>query len=161
MRVVCRDGVVDQLRSKGGSSAMISADTWMETGAKDVISPRWRPTGPARIAIVVLSRWVADPAKTPKDRGLTKGERPKVVLADSPPERKLERGYIRMFPRNENRNKSTFACSPGKPERGYIRQNHPFTKPPFCLSVKRNLCEKLPLGTKRLPTWLLFQTHVF
>ena len=33
----------------------------------------------------------------------------RVVLADFPPERKPERGYIRMFSRNE------------KPERGYIR----------------------------------------
>ena len=52
-----------------------------------------------------------------------------------------------MFLQNENRNEGTFGCSPGtktgtralshvaperKPERGYIRQNHPFTKPPFC-----------------------------
>ena len=47
-----------------------------------------------------------------------------------------------MFPRNENRNEGTFGCSPGTitgtmvcshvpPERGHIRQNHPFTKPPF------------------------------
>ena len=51
----------------------------------------------------------------------------------------------RMFPRNENRNEGTFGCSPGtknrmfprneKPERGYLRQNHPFTKPPFYLPV--------------------------
>ena len=55
-------------------------------------------------------------------------------------------GFWRMFPRNENRNEGTFGCSPGtktgtrvhshvpperKPERGYVRQNHPFTKPPF------------------------------
>ena len=53
-----------------------------------------------------------------------------------PPERKPERGYVRMFPRNENRNQGTFACSPGtKTGRGYIRQNHPLTKPPFCLPV--------------------------
>ena len=76
----------------------------------------------------------------------------RVVLADVPPERKPERGYIRMFPRNENRNEGTFGCSPGtktgtrvrsdvpperKPERGYVRQNHPFTKPPFYLRVNR------------------------
>ena len=57
-------------------------------------------------------------------RGLAIGWFPKrVVLADVPPERKPERGYIqmfppertpergyvRMFPRNENRNKGTFA----------------------------------------------------
>ena len=54
------------------------------------------------------------------------------VRLDVPPERKPEQGYVHMFPRNENRNEGTFACSPGtKPERGYIRQNHPFTKPPF------------------------------
>ena len=55
-----------------------------------------------------------------------------------------------MFPRNENRNKGTFGCSSGtktgtrvrshvrperRPERGHIRQNHPFTKPPFCLPM--------------------------
>ena len=44
-----------------------------------------------------------------------------------------------MFPRNENRNEGTFACSPErKPERRHIRQNHPFTNPPFCLPVKRH-----------------------
>ena len=68
--------------------------------------------------------------------------------------------FLRMFPQKENRNKGTFRCSPGTigtfgcapgtkigtsvrlhvtperpPERGHIRQNHPFTKPPFCLPV--------------------------
>ena len=47
----------------------------------------------------------------------------------------IQGGYG-MFPRNENRNEGTFACSPErKPERGYIRQSHPFMKPPFCLPV--------------------------
>ena len=57
-----------------------------------------------------------------------------------------------MFPRNEHQNEgTTFGCSPRtktgtrvrshvppgrKPERGHIRQNHPFTKPPFCLPVR-------------------------
>ena len=41
------------------------------------------------------------------------GVRRMVVWADVPPERKLQRGYIRMFPRNENRNEGKFACSPG------------------------------------------------
>ena len=38
----------------------------------------------------------------------------------------------------KNRNEATFGCSPvpKKPERGHIRQNHPFTKPPFCLLSK-------------------------
>ena len=58
--------------------------------------------------------------------------------------------FWRMLPRNENRNEGTSGCSPGtktgtrvhpdvpperKPERRYVRQNHPFTKPPFCLPV--------------------------
>ena len=48
--------------------------------------------------------------KNDLSRGLTKGWFSKrVVLADVPPERKPERGYIRMFPRNE------------KPQRGYVR----------------------------------------
>ena len=59
--------------------------------------------------------------------------------------------FRRMFPWNENRNEGTFGCSPGtrtgtrvrshaaperRQERGHIRQNHPFAKPPFCLPVK-------------------------
>ena len=32
---------------------------------------------------------------------------------DVPPERKPERGYIRMLPRNENGNEGRFGCSPG------------------------------------------------
>ena len=54
--------------------------------------------------------------------------------------------FWRMFPWNENRNEERFGCSPGtttgtrvrshvprerKPERGRIRQNRPFRKPPF------------------------------
>ena len=70
-------------------------------------------------------------------RGLTKGWFSiRVALADVPPERKPERGYIRMFPRNENRNEGTFAGFGGtktgtrvrsdvpperKPERGHVR----------------------------------------
>ena len=70
-------------------------------------------------------------------QGLTKGWFPK--------------GWFwRMFPRNENQNEGTFGCSPGtkegtrvrshvpperKPERGHVRQNHPFTKLPFYLPV--------------------------
>ena len=67
-------------------------------------------------------------------RGLRKGGFSKrVVLAD-------------VLPRNDDQHEGTFRCSPGtetgtrvpshvlpegKPERGHIRQNHPFTKPPF------------------------------
>ena len=58
--------------------------------------------------------------------------------------------FWRMFPRNENRNGGTFGCSPPTKtgtrvrshipperiqERGHIRQNPPFTKPPLCLPV--------------------------
>ena len=61
----------------------------------------------------------------------------RVVLADVPRERKRERGYIRMFPRNANLLTGTRVRSldppERKPERGHVRQNHPFTKPPFCL----------------------------
>ena len=61
-----------------------------------------------------------------------KGGFQKGGLADVPRERNPERGYIRMFPRNDNRNEGTLACSHGtKTERGYLRQNQPFTKPPF------------------------------
>ena len=40
---------------------------------------------------------------------------------------KPERGYIRMFPRNENRNEGTFACSPGTKTGTRVRS----PKPPF------------------------------
>ena len=63
----------------------------------------------------------------------------RVVLADVPLERKPERGYIRMFPRNENWNEGTFACSPGTKTRTRARSpKPPFTKPPFYLPVKEN-----------------------
>ena len=51
----------------------------------------------------------------------------RVVLADVPPERTPERGYIRMFPRNKNRKEGTFACSPGT--KTGTRVHSP--KPPF------------------------------
>ena len=40
---------------------------------------------------------------------------------------KPERGYIRMFSRNENRNEGTFACSPGTKAGTKVRS----PKPPF------------------------------
>ena len=43
------------------------------------------------------------------------------VHSDVPLERKAERGYVRMFPRNENRNEGTF-------------QNHPSQNRPFVSS---------------------------
>ena len=97
----------------------------------------WMPSfGPARfgqtdkIALITCSK------KVPRVKLFSEGCRPlfirgsqkgwfskRVFLADVPPERKPERGYIRMFPRAENRNEGAFACSPRtkKPERGYIR----------------------------------------
>ena len=60
--------------------------------------------------------------------GLTKGWFSKrVVLADVPPERKPERGYIWMLPRNEIRNEGTVACSPGTKPGARVRS----PKPPF------------------------------
>ena len=54
------------------------------------------------------------------DRGLTKGWFAKrVVLADVP-------GYVRMFPRNENRNEGTFACSPGTKTRTRAHSPRPW-----------------------------------
>ena len=48
-------------------------------------------------------------------------------MADVLPERKSERGYIRMLPWNENQNEGTFACSPGT--KTGTRVHSP--KPPF------------------------------
>ena len=78
----------------------------------------------------------------------------RVVLADVPPERKPERGYVRqnhpftkppfyllmtLFGVDKRvvskRVVSADVPPERKPERGYIRQNHPFTKPPFYLPV--------------------------
>ena len=44
------------------------------------------------------------PFVNPRGNGFAEG-----FLADVPPERKPERGYVRMFPRNEIRNEGTFA----------------------------------------------------
>ena len=81
--------------------------------------------------------------------------------------------FWRMFPRNQNRNEGTFGCSPGtktatrvrshvdperKPERGYIRQNNPFTKPPFCLPVRFSLLFFVAIPLTRFACFcLLFQ----
>ena len=69
--------------------------------------------------------------------GLPKGWVSKrVVLADVPPERKPERGYIQKFPRNENPERGYVACSPGtKTGTGVRSPKHPFMKPPFYLPV--------------------------
>ena len=56
--------------------------------------------------------------------GLPRTETGTRVHSDVPPERKLERGYVRMFPRNENRNEGTFA-----------KTIFLFTKPPFYLPM--------------------------
>ena len=59
------------------------------------------------------------------------------VHSGVPPERKPETGYVRMFPRNENRNEGTFACSPGTKTGTRVHLPKPplITKPPFCLPV--------------------------
>ena len=44
-----------------------------------------------------------------------------------PPEREPEQGYIRIFPRNKNRNEGTFACAPGTKTGTRLRS----PKPPF------------------------------
>ena len=84
-----------------------------------------------------LCSWDADFPTKLLCRGLTKGWFSKrVVLADPPTERKSERGYIRLFPRNENRNEGTFACSPGTKTgtRGHSPKP-PFYEPPSSLTV--------------------------
>ena len=50
----------------------------------------------------------------------------RVALADVPPERKPERGYIRMFPGTKTGTRVRLHAPPPerKPERGYVRQNH-------------------------------------
>ena len=90
------------------------------------------------------TRWVLPPGTriTPKNslssRWFTKGWFSKtVVLADVPLKRKPERGYIRMFPQNENRNEGAFACSPGmKTGTRAHSPKAPLTKPAFCLLSK-------------------------
>ena len=88
--------------------------------------------------------------------GLTKGWfSKKVVLADVPPERKPERGYIRMFPRNENRNEGAFACSP-RTKTG-TRVSSP--KPPF---YETTLFLPVIFGSKIINLSLLeLNSHVF
>ena len=59
-------------------------------------------------------------------RGLPKGWFSKrVVVAYVPLERKPERGYVRMFPWNENWNEGTFACSPGTKTRTTVHSPEP------------------------------------
>ena len=60
----------------------------------------------------------------------------RVVLADVPP----EQGYIRMFPRNENWNEGTFACSTGT--KAGTRAHSP--KPPFYVTALLSPGLKLP-----------------
>ena len=81
--------------------------------------------------------------------------------------------FWRMFPRNENRNESIFGCPPRtktrtrvhlrvppepKPERGHIRQNHPFTKPPFSLPVKVIVTDSSSACIVQLSPW---SAHAF
>ena len=94
----------------------------------------------------------------PKSLGDKRAVSKRVVLADVPPERKPEGGYIWMFPRNEKRNEGTFGCSPErKPERGHIRQRHPFMKPPFCFPSYRR---EFPLRESALPVLIAEQIAI-
>ena len=87
-------------------------------------------------------------------QGFPKGWFPKllkrVVLADVPPERKPERGYIRMSPPPPGTKTGTRVRShvhpERKPERGYTRQDHPFTKPPFYLPASHGYSMSLVWG---------------
>ena len=73
-----------------------------------------------------------------------------MVLAAVPPERNPERGYIRMFPQNENRNEGTFACSPGTKTRTSVHS----PKPPFyetALLSPGDNGNLLPQGVSNVP----------
>ena len=60
-----------------------------------------------------------------------------VVLADVPPEWKTGTQVRSGVPPERKTGTRVRSHVPPerKPERGYIRQNHPFTKPPFYLPV--------------------------
>ena len=76
-------------------------------------------------------------------------------------------GFGGCSPVPKTRNEGAFACSPGtktgtralshvtperKPERGYIRQNHPFTKPPFCLPLtEEGNVDKMSKNVEKCP----------
>ena len=86
----------------------------------------------------------------------------------------IKRVVLADVPWNENRNKGIFGCSPvtktgtrvrshvppeRELERGYVRQNHPFTKPPFSPSEIRessDACKSghLSSGLPELGQWL-------
>ena len=72
-------------------------------------------------------------------------------------------GFGGCSPGTKTGNEGTFECSPGtktrtrvrphvpperKPERGYIRQNHRFTKPPFSLPAK--MCVNWKVDSQRI-----------
>ena len=85
-------------------------------------------TQPPLQIVAVTKNFLVQNLAVLKFRGLAKAWfSRRVVLADVPPERKLEQGYIRMFHWNENRNEGTFACSPGT--KTGTRVHSP--KPPF------------------------------
>ena len=81
-----------------------------------------------------------------KNRGLPKGWFSKrVVLADVPPERKPERGYIQMFPRNQNRNEGTFERFPRNENRneGTFAKTTLLRNRPLISQLKKYRCSYL------------------
>ena len=76
----------------------------------------------------------------------------RVVLADVPGYQKKNEGTFRCSPDTKNRTeKNSDVPQYQKPERGYIRQDRPFTKPPFCFLSTIDFSErphfpKDPLG---------------
>ena len=70
----------------------------------------------------------------------TRGKERRRASAEKGPKAATEQISSSHVPRIENRNEGTFAkttlrSTDRKPEWGYIRQNHPFTKPPFLWSA--------------------------
>ena len=72
-----------------------------------------------------------------KNRGFAKGWFPKGWFWQMFPGTKTGTRVHSDVPRHQKPDEGTFGCSlVPKPERGYIRQNRPFTKPPFCFLSK-------------------------
>ena len=80
--------------------------------------------------------------------GLDKGWFSKrVVLADVPPEREPERGYIQVFPPNENRNEGAFGCFPGTKTGTRVHSLKPPSHETGLLSPNDSYCLENRKGT--------------
>ena len=74
------------------------------------------------------------------------------VHSDDPPERKPERGYIRMFPRNENRSEGMERKIFETGTRAHSPKPPLITKPPFGPPVNQKALHLVPLmPTQRTP----------